>query len=197
MKKKKYLTLLRKEMKGLSPDTVRKTLDYYDEMISDRMEEGLSEEEAVSVMEDPAAIVSGLVREKYANAAANDFRRQKSGSVWQKVLIVLGFPLWLPLLIAFASIVLALFIVLIAVIVSLCAAEASLVLGGSAGVLGGLIRLCQGNPLQAMAIAGGCLVCVGLGVILFKPTAMLVKKLCAYTAGIPTRLKRRYYRKAV
>ena len=137
------------------------------------------------------------MREKYANADANDFSRQKSGSVWQKVLIVLGFPLWLPLLIAFASIVLALLIALIAVIVSLCAAEASLVLGGAAGVLGGIVRLVRGYPLQAMVTAGGCLVCVGLGVILFKPTAMLVKKLCAYTEGIPARLKRRYYRKAV
>ena len=38
-------------------------IDYYDEMINDRMEEGLSEEEAVATMEPPELIAEQILRE--------------------------------------------------------------------------------------------------------------------------------------
>ena len=48
MRKEEFLTALRAELTGLSPEGVEKLVEFCSEMIDDRMEDGLTEEEAVA-----------------------------------------------------------------------------------------------------------------------------------------------------
>ena len=48
MGKQEFLAQLRKGLQGLPQEDIEERLTFYSEMIDDRMEEGLSEEEAVS-----------------------------------------------------------------------------------------------------------------------------------------------------
>ena len=47
MTKKKYLRQLKWQLRGMPKDEIRDTLDYYDELIREHMDEGMSEEDAV------------------------------------------------------------------------------------------------------------------------------------------------------
>ena len=48
MDKTTFLSKLEKRLKSLPEEDMQKTLEYYREMIDDRVEDGLSEEEAIA-----------------------------------------------------------------------------------------------------------------------------------------------------
>ena len=60
MTKTEFLDGLRAGLSDLDPADIQKSTDYYDEMICDRMEDGMSEEEAVAAIgpvEDRKSVV--------------------------------------------------------------------------------------------------------------------------------------------
>ena len=63
MNKQEFLNALRYGLSGLPQDDVEERLVFYSEMIDDRMEEGLSEEEAVAQAGPIEEIVSQTVGE--------------------------------------------------------------------------------------------------------------------------------------
>ena len=72
MNKTDFLNALRKELKGLKPSEVRRNLSYYDELISDMAENGLTEEEAVSRIGSPAKAAGEILDA----ADPDDFRKK-------------------------------------------------------------------------------------------------------------------------
>ena len=134
MTKQAFLEQLRKKLSGLPRAELAEQLAFYSEMIDDRMEEGLSEEDAVAAVGLPVAIAGQVTAEK-----APVKRRMKG---WEIVLLVLGSPVWVPLLAAAVVVVLSVYISLWAVVGSLWSVFASLVVCAfftvAAGV--GLVR---------------------------------------------------------
>lgn len=63
MNKSEFLERIKNGISHLPYGEMRRHLDYYDEMIDDRMEEGLSEEEAVATMEVPERIAAQILEE--------------------------------------------------------------------------------------------------------------------------------------
>ena len=60
MKKQEFLDELKKALWALPEADQKNSLEYYAEMIDDRMEDGLSEEEAVAAIGDLDEIVDAL-----------------------------------------------------------------------------------------------------------------------------------------
>ncbi len=60
MNKQEFLNALRSQLKGLPKDELENRISFYEEMINDRMDEGLSEEAAVADIggEDVDAVVT-------------------------------------------------------------------------------------------------------------------------------------------
>lgn len=161
MDKNTFLLQLQKRLKGLPEADVQRTLEYYREMIEDRMEEGFSEEAAVADM--------GSVEEIAQPLLPKTARRKMKA--WELVLLILGFPVWFPLLIGAAAVVLSL-------IASIYAVDVSLAAGGVGGVLCTLAYLAQRNWAGAAFILGCGLVCGGLAVLGFWGSNRLIK-VCA------------------
>ena len=111
MKKTEFLAQLRSRLNQLPPSDVEQTLEYYSEMIDDYIESGYSPDAAVAKMGNPndvaAQILSGAQTPIYSTYVAK--KRKQNGLMW---LVVLGFPLWLPLLIVAFSVLLTLAIVI-------------------------------------------------------------------------------------
>jgi uncharacterized membrane protein len=122
MTKKYFLAELGIRLKSLSAHDRQGSLDYYAEMIDDRMEEGLSESEAVAAIGTPEQIAREILAEKMgasdAHTAAPSGRRT---SVWIIILLVLGSPVWLSLMIAAAAVVFSAYAVLFSLIVTVVA----------------------------------------------------------------------------
>jgi uncharacterized membrane protein len=188
MTKLQFLLTLHEKLSGLPQNDVEERINFYTEAIEDRIEEGLSEEDAVaavgSVDEIAAQIKNDLSpsdtdaignEEKPTDAEIPTKRRLKPHEI---VLLCLGAPLWIPLLIAAlaielallisaAAIILSLYISLWAGIISLWAVFGSLIGCALGGVVASIVFACGGNGITALAILGAGIACAGLSVFAF------------------------------
>ncbi len=190
MDKQCFLLQLRRSLNGLPQSDIEDRITFYSEMIDDRMEEGLSEEEAVagigSVEEIAAQIVADTPLSSLVKERVRQQRRMGAGEI---LLLVLGFPLWFPLLIAAFAVLLSVFITLWAVVISLWAACLALLLSGLAGAAGGIVFLCRGTVRTGLVLISAGFILTGLGIflccgckaatkgllLLMKKTALMIK----------------------
>lgn len=120
MNKEQFLSAVRQRLAGLPQSDIDRSMDYYAEMIDDRMEDGLTEEEAVAAMGTPEYVASQILMDtplpKLVKAKAKPSRSLRG---WEIALLVLGCPVWLPLLLAAAIVLFAGFVTVWALILSL------------------------------------------------------------------------------
>ena len=112
MTKTEFLALLRRKLNQLPPRDVEQTLEYYNEMIDDYIESGYSPEAAVAKMgsvDDIATQILAGAQNPAFGTYGMQKPKKKTLTVW---LLILGFPLWFPLLITAFSIILTLAIVI-------------------------------------------------------------------------------------
>lgn len=189
MNKQEFLECLRKGLSGLPQDDIEERLTFYSEMIEDRKEEGLSEDEAVSAIGSAQEIVAQAVAEtpfvKIAKERIKPKRRLNAGEI---VLLVLGSPIWLSLGIAAIAVILSLYISLWAVIISLWAFFASFVGCSIGGVMACVVFAVGGNGASGFAMLAAGIVCAGLSIFMFyggkaatKSILMLTKKIAIWT----------------
>ena len=172
MSKDAFIGELRHRMAGLPKEAVDRTVEYYSELIADSMEDGLSEEEAVSRLGSLDEIVANVVKDTPLSQIVEtriQEKKAKRGGIraWEVILLVLGAPLWLPLLLAVLAVVLALYVTLWAVVIALWAVVAAVILTGVVAVVVGIVELCQLHLPQGLVLLGGGLVCMGLCALLF------------------------------
>ena len=184
MSRDAFIGELRYRMAGLPQDAVERTVEYYSELIADSMEDGLSEAEAVSRLGSLDEIVANVVKDTPLTQIVQtrvQEKKAKGVSGWVILLLVLGAPVWLPLLIAVLAVIFALYIALWAVVVSLWAAVAAVILAGIAAIAGGIVELCRLHLAQGLVLLGGGLMCLGLCVVAFllmKLITLGTVKLC-------------------
>lgn len=168
MNKREFLARLRQGLSGLPQDDIEERLTFYSEMIEDRKEEGLSEEEAVSAVGAADEIVAQVIAEtplaKIAKERMKSKRRLRAGEI---VLLVLGSPIWLSVGVAAFAVILSLYISLWAAIISLWAVFASLAVCLIGGVLACVIFTVGGNGAAGAAVLAVGLVCAGLAIVMF------------------------------
>ena len=168
MNKQEFLLALRGALSALPEADIRASLDYYAEIIDDRMEEGIPETEAVASLGAVVAAAEQILLDmplpKLVKARVKPKRKLRA---WEIVLIAVGSPVWFPILLALAAVVLAVYIVLWAVAVSLYAADIGVGAGSVAGVAGAALMFVMGHPASALALLSAGFVCGGLTIFGF------------------------------
>lgn len=191
MTKLEFLMELNQKLSGLPGEEIRERLNFYSEMIEDRIEEGLSEEEAVlavgSVDEVAEQILSDIPLSKIAKERIKPKRSLKSMEI---VLLVLGSPLWLSLLIAVASVVLLLYVCLWAALACLWAVFASAAAVAVFALAEGVSFLVCGNVLSGIALTGASLMCAGLSIFLLFGCRSVTKGVLMLTKKIALEIKK-------
>ena len=189
MTKQDFLASLGKGLSSLPKDDIEERLSFYSEMIDDRIEEGLTEEEAVIAVGSTQDIVAQVVADTpLAKIAKEKLKPKRRLKVWEIVLLVLGSPIWLSLGISAIAVIFSLYIVLWSVIVSLWAVFASLVGCSIGGALACVILTVGGNGASGLAMLAAGFVCAGLAIFMFygckaatKGTLILTKKIAIWT----------------
>ncbi|MBR2903641.1 MAG: DUF1700 domain-containing protein [Clostridia bacterium] len=184
MTKQAFLDALKKRLRGLPKQDVEERLGFYSEMIDDRIEEGLTEEEAVSQLGSVEEVASQIIADiPLVKIVKEKIKVPRQIKGWEIVLLILGFPLWFPLLIAAFSVAVSLVAVLFSLVVVVWAVFASLVAMAGGGVVGGIILACTGNPLTGLLMIGAGVFCAGLSILTFygaleatKGMGLFVKK---------------------
>ena len=191
MTKLQFVFSLQDKLSHLPKAELEERLSFYIEMIEDRMEEGLSEEEAVSAVGSIDEIAAQILSESQPTIRTTSKRKL---AVWEVILLILGSPIWLSLLVAAAAVGLSLYVSLWAGIISLWAVFVSVSACAFYSIIG-IFYAFTGHPLQGTAMVGAGLVCAGLAILLFygcwfatKGTLLLTKKVFIW-------LKSRFRRK--
>lgn len=164
MHKQEFIDQLRKGLSGLPQSDIEERLSFYSEMIDDRMEEGLSEEEAVATVGPVSQIIGDISPAKPTKERVKGNRQLK---VWEIVLLILGSPIWFSLGVAAVAVIFSLYIALWSVIISLWAVFVSFVGCFIGGVLAGIVLACTGNALPGVAVLASGLICAGLSIFAF------------------------------
>lgn len=198
MSKLEFLLSLRKGLAGLPNADIEERLTFYGEMIDDRIEDGLSEEEAIREIGTVEKIVSQTIAETPLTKLVKEkITPKKSAKAWEIVLLVLGSPIWFSLLIAFLAVILSLYVVLWSVIFSLWAVFASLIACAIGGVLAGAVFAIGNNALIGIAIVGAGLVCAGLSIFMFYGCKAATKGILILTKKIALWIKKSFVKKEV
>ncbi len=196
MDKQAFLTVLREKLSGLPRGDMEERLIFYSEMIDDRMEEGLSEEEAVSAVGSADEIAAQIITDPpSSNPAASKPKRKMRA--WEIVLLVLGSPIWLSLAIAAIAVLISFYATIWAVIISLWAVFVSVAACAIAGLLTGIVFVFSGQGLPGAALIGAGFVCAGLTVFLFYGCNAATKGLVLLSKNIAMGIKNRISKKEV
>ena len=160
MNRKEFLRALSRSLRGLSRAERAQSLDYYGEMIQDRVEEGLSEEEAVARLGSADEIARQILE-------SNGVKEKGSGRapVWMIALIVLGSPVWLALLFAVLAVMLAAYIVAWSLIAALYAVLLGMAVCGPFGALCFVMEIARGNFARAALLLGAGCALLGLALM--------------------------------
>lgn len=179
MGKTEYLDALRRALAQMPPEELEKQIAYYDEMFSDMLEDGKSEQEICEHLGPPSAAAEELLRELPLGTLVKSRARElRTWSPLSIVLAILGAPVWLPLLLT-ALILIFVFVLVVwvlvftlTIVVAACGISA---VGVLIGALGGMV---EGSPLLivgvVLAAAGLCV----LGSLLLPPLYRGTVKLC-------------------
>lgn len=166
MKREEYLDRIRALLQSLPPEDLERSLAFYAESIADRMEDGMSEEEAVASMESPEEAAKAILMEQPLPTLVKvRVRERRRLSALEILLLALGFPLWLPLLLT--ALVLVFTFILLAWVLVLVPASVSLALGVSAiaVLFGGVLSLTKIALPALLAAPGAALILAGLAIL--------------------------------
>ena len=122
-------------------------------------------------------------------------RPKRKLRVWEIVLLVLGSPVWVPLIGAALIVVVTVYLSIWAVLLSLYAADLAGAVTGLAGVVTLFRMLSIGQIAEGILFLGGGMVCIGLAILLFFGFNRLTKGLVWVTKRCLLALKGCFVRK--
>jgi uncharacterized membrane protein len=190
MNKEQFLFELKFRLNGLPQNDIDERVLFYSEMIDDRMEDGLSEEEAVAAVGSVDEIVDQVMSEIPLTRIVKEKVKQKQPRKgWEIALLILGFPLWFPLLIAAFAVCFSLYITLWAVLIGIWAADLGLAVGAVAGVLGAIFYVTKTNIMGAIFVAGSAVALAGFAIFMFAGCVALSKAAFILTKKIALGIK--------
>lgn len=191
MNKREFLAALGASLEGMPSEDVRKTLDYYSEMLDDCIENGATEEQAVDSMGSIDGIVSQILMDTpLPKLIKEKAKKRRSLKSWEIALNIIGSPLWVPLLLAAVAIVLALYVVLWALVILLWAITVALGIVGIA-VIPTSFFISGGNAFSTIFTCGVGITAIGLSILLFLASRAATLGAVRLVKAIVLRIKTR------
>ena len=184
MKKQEFLEKLKGSLWAMPEEDIRNSLDYYSEMIDDRMEEGLSEEEAVAAVGDLDEIVSQILSETPRPPQAVEPGKKtkptkESTKTWLIILLILGSPVWIPLLASAIGTVMGIYVSLWSAVIVLYAGFLALAVSSAGCIVGSFFMF--GGITGGIVAWGAALVCAGLAILLLLLANLAAKGMVKLT----------------
>lgn len=185
MTKEGFLAQLRQQLWALPEADRQNSLDYYAEMIDDRMEDGLTEEEAVAAIGNLEEIVQQILGEtprppvEVKPEQKQQKLKQDNTKTWLIILLVLGSPVWIPLLASAIGTVIGIYVSLWSVVIALYAAFLALAVSSVGCIVGSFFMF--GGVTGGIVAWGAAMVCAGLAILLLLLANLAAKGMVKLT----------------
>ena len=196
MSKSEFIARLRAALSGIPKEELEERLAFYSEMIDDRMEEGLAEEEAVGDIGSVEDIAAQIIAETpLVKLVKEKVKPKRKLCAWEIVLIAVGFPVWLPLLMAAFIVILSLYFVVWSVMLSLWAVFAAVALSAVGCVALGVCLIVLGKFYLGLALIGAGMFCAGLSIFIFIGCIAATRGVAKLTKKAVVGVKNRFVKK--
>ncbi len=196
MTKRDFLTELQKSLGGFPSNDVRERMSFYSEIIDDKTEEGLSEEEAVATLGPINKIVSQIIAETPLKKLIKErVTPKRSLRAWEITLLALGSPIWLSLIIAALAAVISVYAAIWSVLTALWATVLALAVSSLGGALGCIGFIILQSADTGFLLLGVGVICAGLTIFMFLGCIQATKGFCILTKKIFIAIKSCFVRK--
>ena len=166
MNKTEFTEQLRAALKGLAEEDLKKSVDYYEEMIDDRMEDGIPEEEAVNGLGSIDEIKDKILKEiPITNIVKEKIKPKRSLAGWEIALLVIGSPVWVPIMLSLIITGLSIYMTFWIIILSLYVTDLSLFLSGILGIVAAFMQ--TNGFATGLFLSGIGITLTGVSVLLF------------------------------
>ena len=200
MNKQEYLNALRDALEKQSISNIDNMIEYYDEMICDRMEDGMSEEDAVNSMDSITDIVHEAVLDKSVPTLVKEKvkksrdKAKSEGKEWIWILLaVLGFPVWFPLVLTFAILLFVFFLVFWILVGTLFIIVLALGISAVACFFASFTVLFGYISFPGFVVSlGGALALAGITILLWKPIVAFAKVAAGFFKDIIISIKKKF-----
>ena len=196
MMKQEFLALLREKLKGLPSQDLEERLAFYSEMISDRMDDGMSEEEAVAAIGTVDEVATQILEETpLIKIVADKVKPKHKLAVWEIILIILGSPIWLSIAISILAVAISIYASVWAVIASIWATMVALAASSIGGFVGGIIFIASGYAFSGTIVIASAILVAGLTIFSFYGCLLATKLTLLLTKLGLTAIKKQFVRK--
>lgn len=196
MNKTEFMTELSNKLSGLNSEDIKKSLAYYNEIIEDYKEDGMSEEEAVASLGDIDEIATQIVMDTPITKLVKEkVKGTRTLRTWEIILIVLGSPIWLSLGIAFFAVVFSLYISIWSIVFSLFVTVFALFVSAFAFLIAAVWLLFKAAFVQSAIFFGVALVIAGVTILMYLGTYYTAKGIVILTKIIFKAIKKSFVKK--
>ena len=166
MNKTEFTEQLRMSLKGLSEADINKSVDFYEEMIEDRIEDGIPEEEAVSALGSIDEIKGKILEEiPIAKIVKEKIKPKRALRGWEIALLIIGSPVWVPVTAALIIVALVIYLCFWIVILCLYVCDFAVFFSGFAAIIAAFLQ--ENGFSTGLLYCGGGIALIGAAILLF------------------------------
>ncbi|WP_346905870.1 DUF1700 domain-containing protein [Clostridium sp.] len=193
MNKSEFFNSLRESLTPLSKEECNKFIIYYEEIIEDYKESGLTEEEAIDKLGNPRSIANDILSEQdTVDIKIAPF----NNNILNVVLLVLGFPLWGSLLLAVALLILSVNIIIWCIPFITGMSSTVFFIAALVSIIGAPFMI---GDILAVGIVqlGVGIASIGISILLAFLTVFLSRKFIVITKKLTLMVCKRFNKKVV
>ena len=182
MTKDEFIEQLRKNLSGLPKEEIDDRISFYEEMIDDKIQDGYKEEDVIADLGSPDKVAREIIGDVPLRKIIKErVTPKRSLKAWEIVLIILGFPIWFPLVLAILIIFLSGFIVIWSLMLSIVVIDISFVTAGGGAIGVGFMTFFNNSKSFGAFEFGIGIFSIGLGLLLVLFTKSIITALVKVT----------------
>ena len=192
MRKQDFIKELRLNLSFLPKEEIDDRISFYSELIDDKIEEGVKEEDAIKSIGSIDEIINQIIDEMPLSKIAKDKIKQKRKlSGLEIALIIVGSPIWLSLLLSLIAVLFSLYIIGWSIVISIWAILISLIAVLVAGIVLTIISLFSNIYIVALSYLGATLVILGLTILMHNVCKIITRLYIKLTKLIVLSIKKK------
>lgn len=192
MRKQDFIKELRLNLSFLPKEEIEDRISFYSELIDDKIEEGVKEEDAIKSIGSIDEIINQIIDEMPLSKIAKDKIKQKRKlSGLEIALIIVGSPIWLSILLSLIAVLFSLYIIGWSIVISIWAILISLIAVLVAGIVLTIISLFSNIYIVALSYLGATLVILGLTILMHYVCKIITRLYIKLTKLIVLSIKKK------
>lgn len=190
MTKIEFLDKLQELIQEYPSEETQQSLDYYSEMIDDRMEDGMTEAEVIASLGPVEKIAEQIKCELPITTLVKHEIKGKRMPVWSIVLLIIGSPLWLSIVVTIAVVVLSLYLTVWLLALAFWICDLSFAVSAVACVFALVVSVARGHILTGVFYLGAGLILAALAIFVHLASFYISKGIVVGTKGIFHQIKK-------